>query len=31
VTDNFGGQRFTWHAEGTAKSSSGGGGGSYSY
>ena len=34
VTDSFGGQRFTWHAEGTAKSSSGngnGGGGSYSY
>ena len=31
VTDSFGGQQFTWHAEGTAKSSSGGGGGSSSY
>jgi predicted lipoprotein with Yx(FWY)xxD motif len=31
VTDSFGGQQFTWHAEGTAKSSSGNGGGSYSY
>jgi predicted lipoprotein with Yx(FWY)xxD motif len=31
VTDSFGGQQFTWHAEGTAKSSSGDGGGSYSY
>jgi predicted lipoprotein with Yx(FWY)xxD motif len=32
VSDSFGGQKFTWHAEGTAKSSSGnGGGGSYSY
>jgi len=31
VTDSFGGQRFTWHAEGTTKSSSGGGGGSYGY
>jgi hypothetical protein len=31
VTDSFGGQQFTWHAEGKAKSSSGNGGGSYSY
>jgi predicted lipoprotein with Yx(FWY)xxD motif len=31
LTDSFGGQKFTWHAEGTAKSSSGGGGGAYSY
>jgi len=34
VADSFGGQKFTWNAEGTAKSSSGngtGGGSSYSY
>jgi len=32
VTDSFGGQQFTWHAEGSAaKSSSGGGGSKYSY
>jgi predicted lipoprotein with Yx(FWY)xxD motif len=33
VTDSFGGQKFTWHAEGTAKSSSGNGngGGNYNY
>ena len=31
LTDSFSGQKFTWHAEGTAKSSSGGGGGAYSY
>jgi predicted lipoprotein with Yx(FWY)xxD motif len=30
LTDSFSGQKFTWHAEGTAKSSSGGGG-AYSY
>jgi predicted lipoprotein with Yx(FWY)xxD motif len=32
VTDSFGGQQFTWHAQGTATSSSGGGGGTkYGY
>jgi predicted lipoprotein with Yx(FWY)xxD motif len=31
LTDSFSGQKFTWRAEGTAKSSSGGGGGAYSY
>jgi len=33
VTDSFDGQKFTWHAEGTAKSSSGNGngGGNYNY
>jgi predicted lipoprotein with Yx(FWY)xxD motif len=32
ATDSFGGQQFTWHAEGTAgKSSSGGGGNNYGY
>jgi predicted lipoprotein with Yx(FWY)xxD motif len=32
ATDSFGGQQFTWHAEGSSgKSSSGGGGNSYGY
>ena len=31
VTDSFDGQKFTWHAEGTAKSSSSNGGGNYNY
>lgn len=33
VKDNFGGQQFTWHAEGSGASGSsgGGGGGTYSY
>ena len=31
ATDSFGGQQFTWHAEGSAKSSGGGGGGGSNY
>jgi predicted lipoprotein with Yx(FWY)xxD motif len=31
VSDSFGGQKFTWHAEGDAKSGSSGGSSKYSY